>query len=211
MDTQTAQPALSTAEQPKSIFSFLSGLGNVLITAHPVSGDIVTVRMRIVDGGGEEAVTDLLGYTLGSIRVDQRVINLTGSFLNSRNRVAFISGRIDLLNQLVAHYKWVAGSVIPGKIVVLESLTPWWPNQEAKINPSTMQKIGVQVGESFHPVYMKMEYRENLNAPDHFIRSIDDVVNELARQKMSETPANVVKETAAIPTAKATQPAGAEE
>lgn len=147
--------------------------------------------------------TDLLGNPLGSIRLQQQTRSVNGgSFLNERNRVAFIGASIEVLERLVNENKLVDGSQFPGKIMVTESLEAFWPKQSCKINPNTAEQIGVTVDSKFYPVYLRMTYVEDINAKDTYIRTAEDVNNWYSvRKTLASTSATPPVETAALPTA----------
>jgi hypothetical protein len=144
--------------------------------------------------------TDLQGNPLGSIRLEQHVRELNGTFMNARRKVAFVGGTIDELTRVVEANKLVDGSTIPGKIVTIESLAPMYKGQSHKVNPTTDEPIGVTVGEKFHPVYMQMKYTENENDKDSLIRDAEAVNAWYARNAFIQSEMMPV-ETAGIPSA----------
>lgn len=145
---------------------------------------------------------DLMGNPLGSIRLEQETTSLAGgTFLNSRRRVAFMASTMETLAKVVAANKLVNGSQIPGKIMVTESLEPFWNGQNGKINPSTEEPIGVTVGERFFPVYLKMNYTEDMSAKDTYIRTPEDVAAWLATRQVLAGTNKATVETSGVPQA----------
>lgn len=186
----------------KSLLSILANTTPVTLVANDtVEGNPLVTPMMNPDNSPK---TDLLGNELGSIRLQQETRSLNGgSFLNARRRVAFIAGTMTELNKIVAENKLQAGSQFPGKIQVTESLAPFWPTQTPKINPNTDEQIGVTVGDTFHPVYLRMTYTEDATAKDKYIRTEEDVVAWHAiRASMSANAGAAPVETANIPSPK---------
>lgn len=179
--------------------SFLNTTTDVVIVVNDTLPDkpIIT-PLRDAQGNPK---TDMLGNELGSIRLEQKNRTLNGSFLNSRNRVAFIGGTIEQLQAILKENNLVAGSKLPGKIIVTESLTEMWPKQTSKINPQTQEAIGVRVNDKFFPVFMKMTYTEDMNAKDTFIRTPEDVITRLQATQIAQATANTgaPADTAAVP------------
>lgn len=195
-------------EQPKPLFGILSGTSPVRIVANEQQGGIIITPL--VDKETGKPKLDVLEYPLGSIMLEQVVVALDGGFLNSRRRVAFISGRLDLLEQIVNNNKLEAGSELPGRITVIESLIPQYKNHMPKINPSTDTQIGVTIGTDFHPVYMRMLYDETGKVPDKMLRTADAVLLELSKQIVAKAEGGATAEEARVPVGNAATPAGAE-
>jgi hypothetical protein len=101
----------------------------------------------------------------GYVRVEQ-----TGSFINDQGWLR-ISRRSALIKGLVkdlVETGFSAGQEIPGKIVVIESLTPFNsenPERDLKIAGDT----GVICRYDDQPIYRQSFYTSNLNANDQFI------------------------------------------
>jgi hypothetical protein len=142
--------------------------------------------------------TDLNGNALGSIRLEQHIRELNGTFLNARKRVAFVGGTVEELSKVVATAKLKDGSTLPGKIVIMESLDPMYKGHQPKINPQTQETIGVTVNGKLYPVYMQMKYVENATIEDVLIRD-EEAVNNWLVQNGGAVPAATVEETATIP------------
>ena len=76
----------------------------------------------------------------GFIGIRRKGIML-GNFAKVDKSIAFISGEIATLREIVAEYKLEVGmdasEVLNVKVVVRESFEPFYPTQEPKINPVT--------------------------------------------------------------------------
>lgn len=192
-------------EAVKSFASLLNNTTPVKLVANTtIKGNPLVTPLLNQD---ESPKTDINGNPLGSIRLEQKTKSLAnGSFLNVRNRVAFISGTMEQLQAILNENKLVDGSELPGKIVVTESLEPFWKGQTSKINPQTNETIGVTVADKMHPVYLRMLYTEDMAMPDKFIRTAEDVIEWLNVHKvmpaaMAATVSATAPETAGMPTA----------
>jgi hypothetical protein len=184
-------------ETVKQVLGFLNTVTDVTIVANEkLEGNPIVTPM--MDNNNNPRI-DLNDNELGSIRLEQNSRSLNGSYLNNRKRVAFIAGPIDELEKLVASEKLKHGSKIPGKILIIESLTPMWKGQNPKINPSSGDAIEIAVGERKYPVFMKMIYTEDVTKQDHLIRTAEDVIYEVESMKLL---ADVTQkgEAAGIPT-----------
>ena len=131
----------------------------------------------------------------GWIIVEQLVSQLENGWLKMISRKARISGKV---NDLLAA-GFTAGQEFDGKIVVLESLTPFDtenPDRDLKI----AGKSGVICRYDDQPIYRKSVYTSNLNAFDEFIShtNADEIREVLTAQKMLETLSEEEKEEAAI-------------
>jgi hypothetical protein len=188
--------------ETKGFSALLNHTSKVSIVANEtIEGNPIVTPLMQPNG---DPKTDILGNPLGSIRLQQRSRSLNnGSFLNTRNRVAFITAPLAELLALVEQLKMVDGTEIDGKIVVTESLQPFWPTQTPKINPNTQETIGVTVNGTLHPVYLRMTYTEDMTAKDTYIRTPEDVILRLNAQVAAAVnqPAAPVVEAAAIPQA----------
>lgn len=101
----------------------------------------------------------------GYIRVEQETIQINDQgWLRNVRRSALLKGKVEDLMR--TGYK--EGTEIPGKIVVVESLTPF--NSE---NPDRNLKIagatGIVCRVDDQPIYRETFYTANLNAIDEFI------------------------------------------
>ena len=133
----------------------------------------------------------------GCIRVEQSAIqiNETG-WLRTVKRSALLKGKMtDLLG---ANYR--VGDTLPGKIVVVESLTPFnqdSPDRNLKLAGST----GIVCRVDDEPIYRETFYTTNPNAYDEFIQhtntdEIREVMNaqrEMNRLKVDDIVADLSK------------------
>lgn len=163
------------------LLSFLNKTSGVRLVANDTLPDKPLVTPLMDKQNNPKS--DTLGNPIGSIRLEQNISNVNGSYLNARNRVAFIAGSMEQLQKLITDNNLKVGDEVPGKIIVSESLRPMWPNQTPKINPETMKEIGVTLNNVFYPVYMKQTYTEDMTAKDSFIRTEQDVINILAAEQ----------------------------
>lgn len=186
-----------------SLLSFLNSISSVILVCNDTldTKPIITPLLN----PNQMPKTDLMGNELGSIRLEQESSSLNGSFLNSRKRVAFVTGTLEDLNKRVKMFDLKHGSELPGKIVIFESLEPMWNGQTPKINPQKDDEIiGVNVGDKFYPVYAQMKYTDDETLRDRLIRTPEDVNAWYAvRQglKLNNAVAGPVKEEAGIPVA----------
>jgi hypothetical protein len=143
--------------------------------------------------------TDLSGNELGSIRLEQTATTFNNGFMNARKKVAFVTGTIEQLANLIKLHGLKAGSQIAGKIVQIESLVPMWKGQEPKMNPNTAEVVEIDVAGKKYPVYMQQRYTENASATDRLIRNADDVNEWIANQRALESLTAAPAETANVP------------
>lgn len=117
----------------------------------------------------------------GYIRVEQTANQISeGGWLKLVKRSALIKGKVNDLKAI--NYK--AGDVIPGNIVVRESLEPFNPanpDRDLKIAGST----GVPCTLDDQPIYRTSYYTNNPHAVDEFIthNNTEDIRNAQAAQK----------------------------
>lgn len=153
--------------------------------------------------------TDLQMRPIGSIMIAQEKVTLNGGFMNASTRYAFLSGTVEFLESLIKRHKLEHGSDIPGQIIVLESLNPFFEGQQPKINPSTKAPIGFTVNDKFYPVYYQTRFTEDMNAKDKTIRSTEEAMDWLNARNMQAVAAKAgaaIVETSNIPV---TETAGA--
>ena len=142
------------------------------IVAHPETGLLITPSVNKPE--------------FGSIRIDSQQKVFSNGFMSVQKRTAFVSGRIEDLETMNLR----AGMVLPGKIIRIESFSPFYTagvngatrTQEPKINPTT----GEEVLTDGRPTYIKFMYVEDKNAQDYWIseESEDAVVNAVAEQEL---------------------------
>jgi hypothetical protein len=139
----------------------------VKIKEHPKTGEIINNISTSAKDGKE----------YGTIRVDQAVLDANGGFLNKKNRTAFIRGEKGSLLDLCEGLKDGDDFPLGGKILILESHTPFYDNQSPKINPET----GEVVKADGRAVYRAYEWTDDMSAQDVFLRDAikDSVESEL--------------------------------
>lgn len=131
----------------------MNNLGKAVVVAHPETGKVIT---RFKAESGEE---------FGKIRVDQSKLEITNGFSRFANRSAFITvdaKTADLLEPMLADKEPYP---MEGKVVVTESLRPFYPNQK----PKTKGADGEVVTAGGKPVYRDTEFTSDLNRQDVFI------------------------------------------
>ena len=100
----------------------------------------------------------------GYIRVTQQRTSMEGGWVRTRSMSALISGKVDELKSLGL----VNGAKLPGKIVVMESLTPFnesEPEKDYKVAGDT----GIVCSFEGQPICRKTTYTDNLEAADTLI------------------------------------------
>jgi hypothetical protein len=116
--------------------------------------------------------------------VEQTVAQLENGWFKNVTRKARITGKLSDLTES----KFEVGQEFPGKIVVLESLTPF--NTE---NPDSDLKIagksGVVCRYFDQPIYRQSYFTSNLNSPDELINhtNSDEIKDVIAAQRTMET------------------------
>jgi len=93
---------------------------------------------RIVD---EVIVVNESKPEYGSIMLEEVAFVNSDGFMNKQRRVAFLRGEVETLKEYVSSANLKVGSVVPGKIYVVEKTTPFYEGQEPKINPKTNEII----------------------------------------------------------------------
>jgi hypothetical protein len=151
------------------LLNFLTSGSKVSISANETLPDKPLIT-PFLDAQGNPK-TDNNQRPLGSIKFRQTLRTLNGTFINAGNRVAFLAGTIEELENIIKQNKLSDGTEVPGRIIIRESLKPFYPNQRGKVNPATDEAIGYTFGGTFYPVYMQMLYVDNENTPDILIRS----------------------------------------
>lgn len=180
--------------EKNGFLSSLTTVTSVMIVANDkLEGKPLVTKLMDKDGNPK---LDLNQNEIGSIRLEQHIRSLSGSYLNARRRVAFVAGSYDELVKLVETNKWKNGSLIPGKIVITESLQPMWEGQNPKMNPQTSEVIGVKVNDRLYPVYYRATFTENADETDKLIRTPEDVnAWYTVRQKLSNNDMGSTTET----------------
>jgi hypothetical protein len=181
----------------QNMLASLQSTSPVTIVGNPeLNNAIVTPLINKEDGSPK---VDNTGRPLASIRVEQKCTSLNGTFLRAQNRVAFIGGTMEELENLVKAFNIKVGSQLPGKIIMKESLTPMWNNHQPKINPGNGEVVTINVNGNLYPIYMQQSYTEDKSKEDFLIRDAADVINILNKQTIAAATNTPVVETANIP------------
>jgi hypothetical protein len=98
----------------------------------------------------------------GSIMLEQPHYSLRNGFLNARRKVGFIAGTMEELGKFSTAWQLKNGAELPGKLYVVEQFTPFYEDQQPKINPATGRAILVDGA----MVYSKTFYDESGNQGD---------------------------------------------
>lgn len=127
------------------------------------------MSVKIVKNGKSELVftpnskpsTD--GKERGFYVVESTNITMEGGFINENKVTALLTVEKSLAEKL----NWKEGHTLPGKIIVMESFTPFYEGQDAKINPST--KDAVKVDGKL--VYRQAQYTEDSSLCSSLLRA----------------------------------------
>jgi hypothetical protein len=93
-----------------------------------------------------------------------------GGWLNANTKTALIKGKVTDLTTFVQKNRVTVGYEIDGKIVVNESLTPFYEGQQPKIVPSTGEVLFVETAEGKKPIYRQTEFTMDMTRVDEFIK-----------------------------------------
>ena len=143
-----------------------------LVKAHPVTGSIVTY------------FENSKGETFGKIRVDQRAPVINNGFMSFANRSAFITLNEKDALAMETILTEDAPYPIEGKVVVTESLEPFYDGQE----PKRRGAEGEVITHMGAPVYRETNYVFDIEAKDTLLVSDRDGVTATAESlaKLSE-------------------------
>jgi|GEM_PF-2074386 len=146
-----------------------------IVKAHPTTGAIMTY------------FESEKGETFGKVRVDQHSPVINNGFLSFANRSAFITMDENTAKKMESILKEDTAYPIEGKVVVRESLEPFYEDQEPKINPSTEEVI-THLGA---PVYRETQFVFDLEAKDTLLVSDRD---ELSPSELSHVTEQVIED-----------------
>ena len=133
----------------------------------------------------------------GSIMLVATVISIVGTYMNKRNRIAFVTSKVDDLQDLIEEYHLIAGSdfsaeVAPHRIVVLELLESEVGDElgySEKVNPST----GEVLSKDGQVIFRKTQLvAEGSDIVDITITHDEIPVNDEARAEFKKTESNVI-------------------
>jgi len=149
-------------------------LNNQKVVAHPETGEVITLFTK-VDSHGEEKV-------YGKIRVDDIVLTMNNNFVMQQRRTAFITLAEEAIQVLAPYIKEGKPYPMEGKIIVKESLEPFYEGQTPKVNPSTDEYILV----GGQHVYRTTEFTTNLEAKDELLQEVDssDLEQQVIREEL---------------------------
>jgi len=145
-----------------------------IVKAHPVTGAIVTY------------FDNSKGETFGKIRIDQRAPVINNGFMSFANRSAFITLDESTAKEMETILEEDKAYPIPGKVVVTESLTPFYEGQEPKRKGAEGEVI-THLGAS---VYRDTNYVFDLDAKDTLLAGdrdgVETPVSEEANSDVAE-------------------------
>lgn len=134
----------------------------------------------VADATTGAIITQSSNPEYGYVKLSQtRTMVDDNGFLKQTVLTALVQGHMDILKQMEYH----VGQVLPGKIIVKESLTPFNkkdPNRDIKI----AGKSGIKCTLEGQPIYRRTLYSQNSNAEDVLIQH--DNVEELREAYMLE-------------------------
>lgn len=126
--------------------------------------------------------------------VEQNTVQLENGWLRNVTRKARIMGKVEDLKE--CDYR--AGEVLPGKITIVESLTPFNvenPDRDLKVAGST----GIVCRVEDQPIYRQVFYTTNTNANDELIKhtnslEIKEVLSAQRNISLLNTRVDSIKE-----------------
>lgn len=116
----------------------------------------------------------------GSIEFRQRREQLRKGWVQFKERVTWLAGTVDDLEEFVDFYNLSANSMLPGKIYTVESFKPFYMDQQPKINPSTGNAVLVDGA----LVYQQSYYDKTGNSEDSFLQGETTVGGKITEPKM---------------------------
>lgn len=120
-------------------------------------------QVKVTAKDGKVVIASENKPEFGYIRVESKHTTFEDGWLQEQNRSALIRGKVEGLNKLGL----VEGKSIMGKIYVKESLTPFGPSQNPKINPET----GATITHNGSPVYRESYFTADMNKADELLSS----------------------------------------
>lgn len=121
----------------------------------------------------------------GYIRVESVEETISGGWLRTQKRSALINGLFADLERMAQNLQ--IGKEMPGKIVVKESLTPFYEGQQPKRTNSNADGVVLfkVVNGVEKPIYRTTEYTSDMTVEDVLIEH-DNVLSAAARQAVGE-------------------------
>lgn len=120
----------------------------------------------------------------GSIMLEQPHYSLKNGFLNARRKVGFIAGTMDELTKFSNAWGLKSGTELPGKLFIMEQFTPFYEDQQPKINPATGRAVLVDGA----AVYSKTFYDESGTQSDVYQMGEITEGDQIAEPSASATP-----------------------
>lgn len=124
------------------------------------------------DNEGRVVVPNASNPEYAYIRVESKVTEFNGGFLNVKTRSAIIPGKKVDLEAFVRENNLRAGTVIDGRILVKESTEPFYEGQQ----PKTAGAEGAVCTIGGQPIYRKAIFTTDENDQDVLIKH-DNVVS----------------------------------
>lgn len=93
-----------------------------------------------------------------------------GGWLNANRRTALIKGKLSDLMAFVQKNNVKVGYELQGKIVVNESLTPFYATQQPKLIPSTGEILYKETSNGKEPIYRQTEFTVDMSKMDTMIQ-----------------------------------------
>jgi hypothetical protein len=93
-----------------------------------------------------------------------------GGWLNANRKTALIKGKLSDLIAFVKKNNVTEGYELQGKIVVNESLTPFYANQQPKLIPSTGEILYKETSNGKEPIYRQTEFTVDMSKMDTLIQ-----------------------------------------
>ena len=154
--------------------SILSNLP--ILKAHPITGEIITY------------FESQKGETFGKVRVDQRSPVINNGFMSFANRSAFITFDEKTAIEMESILEEDKPYPVDGRVVVTESLEPFYKGQEPKTKGLDDQVI-THLGA---PVYRDAQFVFDLEAKDNLLVSDRDEVSAVGNTEFSQVSDQVV-------------------
>lgn len=93
-----------------------------------------------------------------------------GGWLNANRRTALIKGKLSDLTAFVQKNNVKVGYELQGKIVVNESLTPFYATQQPKVIPSSGEILYKETSNGKEPIYRQTEFTVDMTKMDTLIQ-----------------------------------------
>jgi hypothetical protein len=148
-----------------------------IVKAHPITGEIVTY------------FESQKGETFGKVRLDQRSPVINNGFMSFANRSAFITFDEETAIEMESILQEDKPYPMDGRVVVTESLEPFYKGQE----PKTKGLDGEVITHLGAPVYRDTQFVFDSEAKDNLLISDRDEVSAVANTEFSQVSDQVVE------------------